>query len=106
MPQCKMGNCREEAIPGGKRYCPHHMAEYKRKQAEYNRISATLPDCEDCGHKLGLTRHNDGHKICVVCETQRNINERLEAAADQKAAKFNDADTLDKLKDWLKEYVL
>lgn len=67
MPQCKKANCREEAVPGGKRYCPAHMREYKQKQAEYRAIEATLRCCVSCGQKLTKTAHDRGDLTCRDC---------------------------------------
>ncbi len=111
MPKCKMSNCREEAVPYGKRYCPHHMQQYKRKQAEYAAISATLRQCACCGEKLTKTSHDRGDLMCRSCE-ERVTEEKLQNAyAEKRLARkrekdeaFERANSVDELKDWIKRY--
>ena len=71
MPRCKKSDCREEAVPFGKRYCPTHMAEYKRKQREYEEVRKTLRNCECCGDTLTKTKHDAGETLCWSCDEKR-----------------------------------
>lgn len=82
MPKCKLGHCREEAVPFGKRYCPKHLAEYKAKRAEYERIQATLRCCDACGEKLTKMAHDRGDRLCQGCQERAAV---AEAAARRRA---------------------
>lgn len=101
MPQCKMSNCREPALPTGKRYCAHHKAEYLRKQREYEAIQATLRICGCCGEKLSKTRHDNGEDLCGTC-WQAEVDR---AERNRKTRQFNDATTVEELKAWMREYM-
>ena len=102
MPQCKMSNCREPALPTGKQYCAHHQSEYLRKQREYAAVQATLRKCECCGQPLTLTRHNNGENLCNSCSEVENQRR----AVLRKEERFEEASTVDDLKSWIKEYLL
>lgn len=113
MPKCKKSFCREEAVPYGKRYCPTHMHEYKEKQREFDRISATLRCCTFCGEKLTKTGHDRGDLMCRSCSeaklladaeaarredvrlTRQRIREELESATN-----------IEDLRSWIDRYVL
>lgn len=101
MPKCKMSNCREEAVPFGKRYCPRHKAEYERKQREYAAIQRTLRDCECCGIKLSKTRHDAGETLCGDCAEVV----RKEYAEQRKQRAFDEAATVEELKNWMREHM-
>ena len=101
MPKCKMSNCREEAVPFGKRYCPRHKAEYERKRREYAEIQRTLRDCERCGVKLSKARHDAGETICGDCA----VVVRKEYSEQRKQRAFNEAATVEELKNWMREYM-
>lgn len=93
MPQCKLGNCREEAVPHGKRYCPQHLAEYKEKQAKHAAIQRTLPECasgiaSDCAGKVGPQRHAAGETTCLQCE---RLAGEIEAAQRHEEYLIDDA---------------
>lgn len=95
MPKCKLSNCREEAVPYGKRYCPFHLAEYNRKQREYRERAEAAPKCPDCGVAPLL---HEGYIRCRACQDHRDQQER--AAARQEL--FDGIDTLEELKDWIR----
>ncbi len=113
MPKCKKSGCCEEAVPYGKRYCPHHMQEYRRNQAEYEAIYATLRCCEQCGEKLTKTGHDRGDRLCRSCE-ERQEQERIQnhyasIRIEQRRKKIADLDaaqTVDSLREWIKTYML
>lgn len=96
MPQCKMSNCREPALVGGRKlYCTHHMAEYLRKQKEYAARQLTLPICPRCGERFAGTS-------CRPC---------AEAAVAQQADfdkwnSFDQASTVEELKSWMLTHML
>lgn len=101
MPQCKKDNCREEAVPLGKRYCPRHKAEYERKRREYAEIQRTLRDCECCGGKLSKARHDAGETLCADCAEVVRKN----YAEQRKNRAFNEASTVEELKNWMREHM-
>lgn len=98
MPQCKKYNCREEAVPYGKRYCPKHKAEYEAKKKAYQQRAAAAPKCPDCG-----TAPLFGDRVrCLDC--QRDEVER--AVIRTKQRQFDEAQTVEELKDWIRKYML
>lgn len=113
MPQCKKSNCREEAVPFGKRYCPQHMREYKAKQAEYEQVKTTLRDCSCCGEKLTKTAHDRGDMLCFGCSVaadRRRTEERLqrdrERVKQRKMDELEAASTVADLKTWIVKYLV
>ena len=106
MPRCKKSDCREEAVPFGKRYCPTHMAEYKRKQREYEEVRKTLRNCECCGDTLTKTKHDAGETLCWSCDEKRIEQIEIESALCLKINQLDEASTLDELKTWIKDHLL
>lgn len=113
MPQCKMANCREPALPTGKRYCAEHKAAYLRKQKEYEAVRATLRQCGCCGDRLTLTRHERGESLCSPCSVLEAHRERQQAIFNEKEAlrrrrleDLHSAKTVEELRGWIKEHVL
>jgi hypothetical protein len=113
MPKCKLANCREEALPTGKRYCAAHKAAYLAKQREYRRVQETLPDCEDCGCKLSVTAAQNGLTLCRECTTRQEEVERANRAAEARLrlqqAKLDQIDactSIDEIKQFIKEHLL
>lgn len=109
--RCKRDGCYEPAVDhtvkteGFKRkqYCAAHYEQYKAKQRSYLRMRAKLPDCiNGCGAKVSLTRLNYGHHDCAECAER---DERRDALLAIQQA-FEDADTVDALKDFLREHLL
>jgi len=103
MAKCKLSNCREEAVTfAAKRYCPAHLAEYKRKQREFLAVRATLRCCETCGEKLTKTGNDNGDTLCRSCQTEA----RTKRLAELKQRQFDSAETVEALKDWMRKYLL
>lgn len=107
MPQCKVNGCREQARPIGKRYCEKHYQEYLAKQKLHRERQAALPDCESgiapaCQGKVSQTRVDLGLTICGNCEHEIN---RL-SDENAKEQEFQDAETVEELKEWMVKYLL
>jgi hypothetical protein len=104
MPQCK--NCREPAVDGPwhKQYCREHGEAYLAKRKEYERRRALLPDCatEGCSNKVPPWKAAVESDLCHECATLAEEEE----AEDRKQRQFDQAETVEELKDWIKEYVL
>lgn len=98
MPQCKLDYCREPALPTGKRYCAHHKAEYLRKQQEAVLRDRAAPKCSICEENPVF----NSATICAGC--QRELSEQNAEFA--KWAQFEAANTVNDLKEWIKEYML
>jgi uncharacterized Zn finger protein (UPF0148 family) len=98
MPKCKLNNCREEAVPYGKRYCPAHKAAYEAKQREYRKRAAEAPKCPDCG-----TAPLFGDRVrCPDCQRDEDARQ----AYYTKQMQFDEAQTVEELKDWIRKYML
>lgn len=104
MPQCKRSDCREPALPTGKRYCKAHRAEYDRKRAEALVRQAALPECREprCTNKVPRSSTEHGVHICHDCEDARLRRE----AEYTKQRQFEDATTVEALKEWMRKYML
>jgi|SRR6478735_7570549 len=101
MPKCKKSDCREPALPYGKRYCAAHKAEYERKQREYAEMQKTLRKCVVCGNHLSKTRHDNGETCCGKCAA---YHEAFDAEFEKRRA-FDRAETVEALKDWMRQYL-
>lgn len=110
MPQCKRNDCREPAIPGGKRYCIEHMQAYlaRRREAEKR------PMCSGgCGQKTARTDPEDAFSpLCGACVQEREAKrDTAEAAArrqdweHERMTAFDNAETVRELKEWIKDYM-
>jgi len=110
MTQCKRDGCREQAVATGKRLCPAHTAALKARRAKYERDGQNLPLCCDCGVKrVRAARIHPGKDALLVpisdrCQScsDRNVQK---SADDLKAWQFDQAETVEQLKDWLREYL-
>lgn len=105
MPQCKLNNCREQAVPHGKRYCPMHLEEYKAKRRKWEELQRTLPTCEDCGGKVGPSRAEQGRTTCTDCGNRRAAENKAYAQAAAKRQAFEACTTVEALKEWIQEYL-
>ena len=96
MRRCKINYCKEEAVPYGKRYCPTHLAAYKKKRAVYLEIEKNLPKCEsgispECQGVVGVTRSECGLTTCKSCarvileleESQQKREQEIRSKLDQ-----------------------
>ena len=112
MPQCKKDYCKEPAVDGPwrKQYCREHGEAYLAKRKEYQKNRALLPDCAgNCGAKARVTRlYPDGplvpfdHGLCLECE---KLSEEQEADHRKQRA-FESAETVEELKDWIRDHLL
>lgn len=115
MPQCKMSGCREQAVPGGrkwgsKRYCKAHGEAYHRKQVEHAAIARTLPDCEshiapDCAGKVSPTRVAAGKTICAQCEALGDHLDARYIEEQRKRFQLDTAQDVESLKEWIRKYL-
>lgn len=112
MPQCKLANCRLEAVPGGKRYCPEHLARYHERQREYERVRATLPLCA-CGVRLTKTAADRGDILCAGCwdafERQKALDQAAQDRERQRKARLvelGQCHTVDDLRHFILKYLL
>lgn len=96
--------CRESAIPGGKRYCVKHMAEYLAKNAAYAKVRGTLRCCTHCGEHLSLTRHNEGEALCGACQTEADRRDNISRQEVDRIESFQNATTVDALKAWIVQH--
>jgi len=111
MPRCKRDGCREQAVYhrrwGHKQYCVQHGHAYADKRDKALKVRATLPDCSSgvsmsCEGKVGPQRAERGETTCRVCEEkQMQID-----AHYRKHIVFERAETVEELKNWIREYVL
>ena len=114
MTQCKKDGCREQAVATGERLCPAHTAALKAalkaRRAKYERDGQNLPLCCDCGVKrVRAARLHPGKDALLVpisdrCQScsDRNVQE---SADDLKAWQLDQAETVEQLKDWIREYL-
>lgn len=112
---CKRDGCREPTVGFNvktegfklKPYCEKHYEAYKSKQKEYRELRKTFPDCRsgisiDCEGKVSSSRQSYGKTMCRNCEEEMISLERKE----RKNRLFQQASTVDELKEWIKEYML
>lgn len=100
--QCKRDGCREDAVLYGKQYCPTHTAERVARQRRSAAMRATLPNCVCCGEHLTLAAHTNGYDTCTECRQAQELRD----AEHAKVAAFDDAETVDDLKQWMRQYLL
>lgn len=112
MPQCKLANCRLEAVPGGKRYCPEHLARYHARKREYERVKATLPLCA-CGCRLTKTQADRGDIMCASCwdafERQKVLDQEAEKRAARRSLRHDElmrCHTVEDLQRFIWKYLL
>ena len=114
MPQCKINYCREPAVYnrrwGNKRYCETHGHAYADKRDKALADRAKMPDCESgispsCEGKVSLSRQSHGHTTCRWCEEHTEELRRKHEYEDQKWVAFHEAETVNQLKEWIKEYL-
>lgn len=106
MPKCKLSNCREEAVPYGKRYCPAHKAVYEAKKRAYAEVAATLPDCLDCGRKVSPNRASAGEIRCTDCGHRHEERRRRAVFEQERFEALDSAASVQEIKEWLARYVL
>jgi NAD-dependent SIR2 family protein deacetylase len=96
--KCKIGGCKRQAEHGPWRgqYCSAHGEDVvaKRLAAETRRREA--PKCPQCGAPMFI-----GVDRCSRCAEKRQGR----IAADEKRNSFNEAETVEELKDWMNRYM-
>ena len=114
MPQCKKDCCREPAIYhrrwGHKRYCEAHGHAYADKRDAALSARAKMPDCESgislsCEGKVSQSRQDYGHTTCRWCEEEAQELQRRYEYEARKQQRFDDASTVEEIKDWIRDYM-
>lgn len=121
MAQCKKDCCRAQAVYhrrwGHKRYCEEHGHAYADKRDAALRAREKMPDCTSgispsCEGKVGAQRAARGETVCRFCEEEaRELHERYvyeerrQRAEEIKLWRLDQCDTVEELKEWIKEYV-
>jgi len=109
MAQCKL-RCGKAAVAGPwhKQYCREHGEAYLAKRREAAKNRALLPDCATgCGDKAQGRKQSDGsvvslsHGLCQSC-AMRATKEKEE---NLKSWQFEQAETIEELKDWIREHL-
>lgn len=122
MSQCKKDGCREQAVYhrrwGHKRYCEVHGHAYADKRDAALRAREKMPDCESgispsCEGKVGALRAARGETVCRFCEEEaRELRARYEheererKAEELKLQQLDQCDTVEALREWIREHVL
>jgi len=115
MPKCKKDFCTEQAIYhrrwGNKRYCEAHGHAYADKRDTALKARATMPDCESgisssCEGKVSLSRQSYGHTVCRWCEEKAQELQRRHEYETRKQQEYDNAKTVEELKEWIEEYLL
>lgn len=102
MPQCKISGCKEEAVPGGKRYCPFHKARWQeRRKRELEK-----PQCAHCGKQRTNLKDEQGWPRCKTCENRMRKEARQQDRRWQIMNQFDGIDSLQEMKDFLYHYAL
>jgi len=101
MPQCKLDGCKEEAVPGGKRFCPVHKARYLQRRNEAIARDAALPACSTRGC-AGKVHWFLDELLCDDCFDRR----QEEARSALKLKLLYEATTVDDLREWISKYVI
>ena len=102
MTQCKRDGCREQ---------PAHTAALKARLAKYERDVQNLPLCCDCGagrlrHGYALHHGKDGLLVPISDRCQSCSDRNVQKLADDlKAWQLDQAETVEQLKDWLREHL-
>ena len=106
MPQCKLSNCREQAVDGPwrKRYCKAHGKAYLAKRKEYLAQQALLTDCDECGGKVQASRTAADLRICQACQDDADAAAKVQAEYWSKVSQWENADTVHDLKEWFQEW--
>lgn len=103
--RCKNGNCGNISLAyGRKQLCPTHYAVFLERS---NRAQA-MPMCSHCNQR---TRNDfEGVKTCPTCrtriESEREVRYTTECEFNSKLRQLDDAETVDDLRNWIKEYML
>ena len=114
MPKCKKDGCGEQAIPhrrwGHKRYCETHGHAYADKRDSALKARARRPDCQSgispsCEGKISAQQHRDGHTMCRWCEAEVMELQRQHDYERRKQQRFEDARTVEEIKDWIRDYL-
>ena len=130
MPQCKKAFCYEQAVPfAPKQYCREHLGAYPAKRVEQAAIQATPPDCpgpwegracpEGAKTRMKTLYHGEPppkdpyFPRCRRCQQEaddQNAYERAEAReaeADRlRLSLLDNCDSVEDLRQWIKEYML
>lgn len=113
MPQCKKSNCREPAVYnrrwGHKRYCETHGHAYADRRDKALAVRAKLPDCESgisasCEGKVSPQRAERGETVCRYCDEEMQDQRREQDYQSRKIIMFERAETVEDLKDWIREF--
>ena len=104
--KCKNNDyCNNIALAGGrKQLCPTHYANFLEK----SNASQLIPNCEYCNNK---TRHVfEDTSVCKNCsdeilQERRNITQMAYDAC-LKTSELENAETVQELRAWIKEYML
>lgn len=109
MPQCKLSDCREQAVSGPwrKRYCEEHGERYLRRKKEYDARRRTFPDCASglspqCEGKVSEQRQVFGRVTCRPCAEAADALDR----EDYKRRSLENAESVHDLKEWIRSYAL
>jgi len=110
MTQCKRDGCKQTAVhgPWNKRYCQDHGEDYLTKRRDYWLAWGTIPACLMCNDKVKVHRLTHGGplvaegNLCPKCAH----NARLQDDANRKQRQFDQAETVEDLKSWMREYIL
>ena len=103
--KCKSDYCNNIALDGGrKQLCPTHYVNF----LERSNASQLIPNCEYCNNK---TRHVfEDDSVCNNCsdeilQERRNITQMAYDAC-LKTSELENAETVQELRAWIKEYML
>jgi hypothetical protein len=99
--KCRRDYCNNYAIENGrKQLCPAHYAHF----LERSNAAQALPRCVRCN--TGTNRIFEGQQMCPTCErAEENHREEVLAERD-KFTQLDNAETVEDLREWIKEYVL
>jgi hypothetical protein len=115
MPQCKKDGCREQAIYhprwGHKRYCEAHGHAYADKRDTALVARAKMNDCESgispsCEGKVRPSRWDQGITVCRWCEEEVQELQRQHEYETRRQERYDNAQTVEDLKQWIEEYML
>lgn len=95
--------CKEEAVPGGKRYCKKHKAEYLQKRAEYLKRAEVAPKCGHCGAPIFIP-NQPKEGLCKICHAQEEQRIKQQLRERTKAIQLSEAKTVEELKEWIYKY--
>jgi hypothetical protein len=101
--RCKggTGSCNNLVLEDArKQLCPTHYVSF----LERSNAAQALPRCVGCN--TGTNRIFEGQQMCPTCErAEENHREEVLAERD-KFTQLDNAETVEDLREWIKEYVL